>query len=60
MLPDTSYYLDLHLHVIIPCILPTHLSSIIPSTILSILLLSVITLLSLLSYITLLYLYYMI
>jgi len=38
----TCYYLDLHLHTIIPCTLPTHLSSIIHSTIVSILLLSTI------------------
>jgi len=35
-------YLDLHPHIIIPCTLPTHLSSIIPSTTVSILVLSTI------------------
>ena len=37
-----SYYLDLHLHIIVPCTLPTHLSITIPSTIVSIILLSTI------------------
>jgi len=40
MMYKACYYLDLHLHIIIPCTLPAHLPIIIPSTIVSILLLS--------------------
>jgi len=49
----------LHLHIIIRCTLPTHLSSIIPSTIVSILLLSTINIIIIMLYcITVLYHYF--